>query len=124
MKLKHKRLTFVFISIGLFSIAVILILNAFEENIVFFYSPSDLNDKKIARDQKVRIGGLVEKGSVKRLDDGNISFTITDLKSSIDVKFTINFNIFLSIKKFCPRLFFALITYYLKILKLLLNFVD
>ena len=87
MKLKHKRLTFVFISIGLFSIAVILILNAFEENIVFFYSPSDLNDKKIARDQKVRIGGLVEKGSVKRLDDGNISFTITDLKSSIDVKF-------------------------------------
>ncbi len=88
MTRRRKRL--VFIAIGLLAIggAAALVLSAFEENIVFFYSPSDLAEKSIAPDRSIRLGGLIEEGSVKRLADGlTIEFKITDLAKTVAVSY-------------------------------------
>ena len=75
------------------AIAAALVLTAFEDSIVFFYSPSDLNKKQASPDrikpgQILRVGGLVEEGSVKRAPDGVTNlFTVTDLKQTVNVAY-------------------------------------
>jgi len=75
-----------------FSIAAALVLMAFEENIVFFYSPTELSRKLeqqlIPQNRRLRIGGLVEDGSVDREDDGlTITFRVTDTVEVVPVRF-------------------------------------
>ena len=75
-----------------FSIAAALVLMAFEENIVFFYSPTELSRKLeqqlITPNRRLRIGGLVEDGSVGREDDGvTITFRVTDTAEVVPVRF-------------------------------------
>ena len=75
-----------------FSIAAALVLMAFEENIVFFYSPTELSRKLeqqlIPQNRRLRIGGLVEDGSVDREDDGlTITFRVTDTLEVVPVRF-------------------------------------
>ena len=89
MKRKHKRLTFVFLGGVILAIAASLMLFAFKDNIVFFLSPTEIIQKsqsnEISSNQRLRIGGLVEKGSVNK---GTINrFKVTDLKTSINVEF-------------------------------------
>ncbi len=87
MKRKHKRLTFVVIALVLLAAATALVLSAFKENIVFFYSPTDLTEKKIPLDRRIRVGGLVEKGSIKK--SGIITtFRITDNANVIKATYT------------------------------------
>ena len=87
MKRKHKRLTFVIIAMSLLGVAAALMLTAFEENIVFFYSPTDITEKKIADGRRFRLGGLVEEGSVKKSTDAVVNFRVTDLTTAIPVSF-------------------------------------
>ena len=87
MKRKHKRLTFAAISMLLLGFAAFLVLTAFEDNIVFFYSPTELKDKNVSDGRNIRIGGLVEKGSVKKNEGAVILFQVTDLTSSIKVNY-------------------------------------
>ena len=75
-----------------FSIAAALVLMAFEENIVFFYSPTELSRKLeqqlITPNRRLRIGGLVEEGSVGREEDGvTITFRVTDTAEVVPVRF-------------------------------------
>ena len=75
-----------------FAIAAALVLMAFEENIVFFYSPTELSRKLeqqlITPNRRLRIGGLVEEGSVGREDDGvTITFRVTDTAEVVPVRF-------------------------------------
>ena len=75
-----------------FSIAAALVLMAFEENIVFFYSPTELSRKLeqqlIPPNRRLRIGGLVEDGSVGRENDGlTITFRVTDTVEVVPVRF-------------------------------------
>ena len=89
MKRKHKRLSFVALGIIILAIAASLILFAFKDNIVFFLSPTEITNKllknEINPDQRLRIGGLVEKGSVTK---GALNrFKVTDLNKSIVVEF-------------------------------------
>lgn len=65
-----------------------LVLFALEDSIVYFYSPSDLQEKRIAAGQRIRIGGLVEEGTVVRGEGLQIGFAVTDLAQSIPVTFT------------------------------------
>ena len=65
--------------------ATALVLTAFSSNLVFFYSPSDLKTQAISIDRRVRIGGLVENGSVERGADSRVAFRITDGKTDIAV---------------------------------------
>ena len=68
--------------------AAALVLTAFEDNIVFFYSPTDLTQKPIAPDRRFRLGGLVEEGSVERRPDGvTIAFRVTDTANAVPVTF-------------------------------------
>ena len=75
-----------------FSIAAALVLMAFEENIVFFYSPTELSRKLeqqlIPPNRRLRIGGLVQDGSIDREDDGlTITFRVTDTVEVVPVRF-------------------------------------
>ena len=65
--------------------ATALVLTAFSSNLVFFYSPSDLKAQALPADRRVRIGGLVEDGSVIRGADSRVAFRITDGKTDIAV---------------------------------------
>ena len=88
LKRKHRRLGFVVAGMVCLLIAAGLVLNAFEDNLVFFYSPSDMAEKSIPDDRRFRLGGLVEEGSVKRLEDGlTVEFIITDLAATVPVTY-------------------------------------
>lgn len=87
MKRKHKRLTFVFIAMLLLGSAAALVLTAFEENIVFFYSPTDVKEKNLADGRRIRLGGLVEEGSVKKMQGAIVTFRVTDLTTSLAVSY-------------------------------------
>lgn len=81
---KRRRLLLVAVSLALLGVATALILTAFRDSIVFFYTPSELAAKQIPADQPLRIGGLVENGSVAR--DGNtVRFRVTDLTAALPV---------------------------------------
>ncbi len=88
MKRKHRRLTFILTGLVLLGAAAGLVLVAFEDNLVFFYSPTDLTVKDIPEGRRFRIGGLVEEGSVTRLADGlTVSFRVTDLSKTVPVTY-------------------------------------
>ena len=88
MKPKNKRLSLIVATLTALAASVALILVAFEDNVVFFYSPSDLLKKRPGPTQKLRIGGLVKKDSIKR-EPGvtEVSFEVTDLNNSVRVVF-------------------------------------
>ncbi len=86
---KRKRLYIVLAGMTMLGVAVALVLTAFQDNIVFFYTPSDLTEKVIGPEQRVRLGGLVEDGSVRKADDGvTTQFVITDYIATVDVTYT------------------------------------
>ena len=87
MKRKHKRLTFVGIALLLLASAAALMLSAFKDNIVFFYSPTELTAKQPGHAQRLRIGGLVEAGSVNKPGGGVVTFTITDMAKTVAVRY-------------------------------------
>ena len=88
LKPKRKRLTFVFIGMLLLASAAALFLTAISENIVYFHSPSDIVKMDVAPDRRIRIGGLVEEGSVEK-DNANaiVRFRVTDLVNAVPVIF-------------------------------------
>lgn len=84
MKPKHRRLILVGLSLGALAIAAFMILRALNENLVFFYSPTMVAEKKPAPDLRLRVGGLVEPGSVEK-SAGQASFRLTDGAHTIKV---------------------------------------
>ncbi len=87
MKPKRRRLYFVLSAMAALGVAAGLILYALEDSLVFFYSPSDILEKDIAEGRPIRLGGLVEEGSVAR-DGATVRFRITDLEHAIAVSYT------------------------------------
>ena len=88
MKPKNKRLSLIIATLTALAASVALILVAFEDNVVFFYSPSDLVKKRPGPTQKLRIGGLVKKDSIKRKPGmTEVSFEVTDLNNTVQVVF-------------------------------------
>jgi cytochrome c-type biogenesis protein CcmE len=85
---KRRRLSIVMIGLVMLGAAAALVLTAFEDNLVFFFSPTDLQIKTVPPEQRIRIGGLVEQGSLKKSKDGLVAnFRITDLQNVIPVTF-------------------------------------
>lgn len=87
MKPKHRRLTFVVIGLGLLGAAAALILSAFQESIVFFHSPTELTERSNLAERRLRIGGLVEEGSVER-GGATVTFRVTDMANAVTVAYT------------------------------------
>jgi len=68
--------------------AAALVLSAFEDNIVFFFSPSELAGKTLVPGRSIRVGGLVEEGSITKLEDGlTTTFVITDMATTLAVRY-------------------------------------
>jgi cytochrome c-type biogenesis protein CcmE len=86
MKPRHKRLAIaggVLASVG---VIAALVFNAFQSNMVFFYSPSQVAAHEAPSNRTFRLGGLVEQGSVKR-DGVKVSFVVTDKAKNIPVSY-------------------------------------
>ncbi len=89
MKSRHRKLLVIALAVVGLGIAATLILNAFQSNLVFFFSPSEVAAGKAPTDRAFRIGGLVEDGSVKREGDGlTTRFIVTDTARTIPVVYT------------------------------------
>ena len=89
MRPKRRRLYFVLAGMAALGLAVALTLFAFEDNLVFFSSPTDVYTKDIGPDRKFRLGGLVEEESVGKSDDGlTTTFRVTDLSNAVPVAYT------------------------------------
>ncbi len=86
MKRRHKRITFILAGLAGLGIAAALVLNAFQNNLVFFFSPSQVAAKEAPINRTFRVGGLVEQGTLKRDSDGlTVRFTVTDTAKNIPV---------------------------------------
>jgi len=81
-KYKKQRLKFIAIIALISTVAVIFIIKNFRENIVFFYSPSEL-EKVLNVKKRVKVGGLVKENSVKKIDASHIDFMASDLKKDL-----------------------------------------
>ena len=82
------RILFLFLLILLATVVIFFILKSLEENIVYFFSPSEIYDKpNISFNEKIRIGGLVKEDSIIK-DQTSIKFIITDLKKEIIVSYS------------------------------------
>jgi cytochrome c-type biogenesis protein CcmE len=87
MTRKGKRLTLIAGAMAVLGIAAGLMLFALRDNIVFFYTPSELAKKEVASGARLRIGGLVKEGSVVK-NGQDVSFTVTDKTSDLAVSYT------------------------------------
>jgi cytochrome c-type biogenesis protein CcmE len=86
MKTRHKRLVFILLGLAGLGVAAGLALNAFQSNLVFFYSPSQVFSGEAPVNKPFRVGGLVEPGSVKK-DGLKVNFVVTDNVKSIPVHY-------------------------------------
>ena len=88
MTRKRRRLYLVFAAMLILAGAAAMVLGALQSEITYFYSPSDLVANKAPAGRSIRLGGLVEEGSVERLDDGVTTvFRVTDLSESVPVTY-------------------------------------
>jgi cytochrome c-type biogenesis protein CcmE len=86
MKRRHKRIAFILVGLAGLSAAAFLVASAFRNNLVFFFSPTQVAAKEAPVNRTFRVGGLVEQGTVKRDGDGlTVRFTVTDTAASIPV---------------------------------------
>lgn len=89
MKPRYKKLAIIASGVVALGVASILVLNAFQSNLVFFFSPSQVIAKEAPIGKSFRIGGLVEEGSVKREDHSTtVRFAVTDTIQAIPVVYT------------------------------------
>ena len=86
MKRRHKRIGLILVGLGGVALATFLALSAFRENLVFFFSPTQVAAKEAPVNRTFRIGGLVQENTLKREADGlTVRFTVTDTAASIPV---------------------------------------
>ena len=81
---KRRRLWLLVASLGVLGAAAALVLTALNDNLVFFYSPTQVAEKSIGGDRRFRLGGLVEQGSVEK-DGQLVRFTVTDTNKTLKV---------------------------------------
>jgi cytochrome c-type biogenesis protein CcmE len=88
MTRKQRRAVLIGTCLAVLALAVGLVLMALRDSIVFFYTPSEVAEKRLDSGLRFRLGGLVEDGSVKRGEGTTVSFVITDKRSTLPVTYT------------------------------------
>lgn len=88
MTRKQKRGVLIGGGVAVLAVALVLVLFALKDSIVFFHTPSDIAEKGVPPGQRIRLGGLVEHGSVVRGQGTTITFKVTDTLKEIPVTFT------------------------------------
>ena len=87
MNRKQKRLSIIAAGAVFLAGAAALITSALREQIVFFNSPTDVLAQPLAPGTRVRLGGLVEKGSVERGENSAVTFLVTDTNATVKVRY-------------------------------------
>jgi cytochrome c-type biogenesis protein CcmE len=86
VKPRHKRLIAISVGVAALGVAATLVLSAFQSNLVFFFTPSQVAANEAPQGRAFRVGGLVTAGSVKRQPDGvTVQFVVTDTAKNIPV---------------------------------------
>ena len=86
MKRRHRRIAFIIFGLAALGAASAFFLSAFQSNLVFFFSPTQVASREAPVDRTFRVGGLVESGSLKRENDGlTVRFTVTDTAKTVPV---------------------------------------
>ena len=92
MKPRHRRALWIVAGLSGLSIAAGLVLNAFQSNLVFFYTPTQVATGEVPKSKNFRLGGMVVDNSLKRLGGGSgdavgVTFVVTDTVKSVPVRF-------------------------------------
>jgi len=88
MKPRHKRFALIGLGLLVLAVATVLVLNAFQSNLVFFFTPTQVAMGEVPKGKSFRIGGMVEDGSLKREGDGlTVHFVVTDMAQRVPVTF-------------------------------------
>ena len=86
MKTRHKRIALIVGGLVILGAVVALVLNAFQSNLVFFFSPTQVAAGEAPKGKPFRIGGMVKEGSIQREPDGvTLRFVVTDTEKEMDV---------------------------------------
>ncbi len=88
MKPRHRRIALIVAGVAGLALATTLVLQAFQQNLVFFFTPSQVVANEAPQGRAFRVGGMVESGSVKRQPDGvTVHFVVTDTAKSVAVAY-------------------------------------
>jgi cytochrome c-type biogenesis protein CcmE len=87
MTRKQRRLALIGAALGVLSLAVALVLVALRDSIVFFNSPTDVVENHVKPGTRIRVGGLVKEGSVRRGENLAVRFEVTDGRSTVPVAY-------------------------------------
>ncbi len=89
MKARHRRFAWIAAGVAVLGVAVALVLNAFQSNLVFFFTPTQVAQKEAPQGRPFRIGGLVESGSVRRIPNSvDVTFVVTDTAQRVPVTYS------------------------------------
>ena len=88
MTRKQKRLAIIGGGVGVIGLAVILVLFALQDQIVYFHSPTDVVEKQVAPGNRIRLGGLVAEDSVVRGQGTDVEFAVTDTANTVKISYT------------------------------------
>lgn len=88
MTRKQNRLAIILASLAILGIAAGLVLYAIRDTIVFFYTPSEITEKAVKPGTRLRLGGLVEKGSISKLSGTTTRFVVTDTIATLKVNYS------------------------------------
>ena len=86
MKPRHKRLMFILGGLSVLAVAAALVLNAFQSNLVFFFTPTQVANGEAPKNRTFRVGGMVKEGSLKR-NAMVVNFAVTDTAKEITVSY-------------------------------------
>ena len=87
MKPRHKRAAIIAGGLSAVGLAAYFVLNAFESNLVFFFTPTQIAAGEAPKNRAFRVGGMVKEGSVKR-DNLTVAFVVTDTSKEVPVSYT------------------------------------
>jgi cytochrome c-type biogenesis protein CcmE len=87
MKPRHRRFLLIAAALAVLSVTAAFVLNAFQSNLVFFFTPTQVAQGEAPQGRVFRVGGMVKEGSVKR-DQVTIEFVVTDTARDIPVRYT------------------------------------
>ncbi len=88
MKARHKRLGFILVGLAALALAAWLVLNALDSNLSYFFSPTEVVEKKVPEDHVFRLGGMVVAGSLQRGKELTVKFAVTDTANQVNVEYT------------------------------------
>ena len=86
MKPRHQRFLLIALGVSALAIAGMFVLNAFQSNLVFFFTPTQVSNGEAPKERAFRVGGMVKEGSLKK-DGENVQFVVTDFAHDVPVSY-------------------------------------